>query len=84
MEMSNLRTNFKNSMTSGFPEVLQVRCVRGSYPERLLKSRKDYQYESKYDAPETFSDDQLYITFELRNAGQQLETFVLKYINLPL
>lgn len=76
MELSSLR-NGKDFMTKGFVEVLNVRCVQGSYPEHLIDFWELYRdnHVSENDHPEIFGDDQLYIVLELANAGQDLEAF---------
>lgn len=76
MELSALRTG-KDYQTSGFVEVLNVRCVEGRYPEHLLNLWDLYRenFGTENDSPEIFEDDQLYIVLELANAGQDLEAF---------
>lgn len=76
LQLSSLR-NDKEYMTSSFAEVVQVRCVQGRYPNHLIDLWELYRdnYQTENDNPEIFSDDQLYIVFELANGGQDLEAF---------
>lgn len=77
MELSSLRSKEKDYMTSGFVEVLNVRCVQGRYPEHLIDYWELYRdnHDTENDHPEIFNDDQLYIVLELANGGQDLEAF---------
>lgn len=76
LQLSSLR-NDKEYMTSSFAEVVQVRCVQGRYPNHLIDLWELYRdnYQTENDHPEIFTDDQLYIVFELANGGQDLEAF---------
>lgn len=76
MELSNLK-NDSEFMTSGFVDVVNVRCVKGKYPEHLIDLWELYRdnHETENDHPEVFSESQLYIVLELANGGQDLEAF---------
>jgi serine/threonine-protein kinase haspin len=76
MELSGLR-NGKEHSTDGFVNVKRVTCVQGAYPQHLIDLWELYRdnYGTDNDHPEVFSDDQLYIVFELCNAGRDLEAF---------
>lgn len=78
-ELSNLRYSGENR-TAGFVEVLNVRLVEGRYPEHLIDLWKTYADNrgTENDSPSLFDDDQLYVVFELANAGADLEAFVFK------
>lgn len=78
-ELSALRSN-KINFTTGFVEVANVRLVEGSYPRHLLKLWDEYddQKDSENDRPDVFDSDQLYIVFELKNCGIDLEAHVFK------
>lgn len=78
-ELSSLRYGEKNR-TAGFVEVLHVRLVEGRYPRHLLDLWDDYDTRqvSENDRPDVFSDDQLYVVFELANCGSDLEAHVFK------
>lgn len=82
MELSDLK-NGKDFMTSGFVDVVKVRCVKGRYPNHLIELWELYRdnYGTDNDHPEIFDDEQLYIVFELANAGQDLEAF--NFANAP-
>jgi serine/threonine-protein kinase haspin len=81
MELSNLR-NGKQNVTDGFVNVKSVKCVKGSYPQHLLDEWEVYNDSSlkgsENDNPEIFTDDQLYVVFELCNAGLDVEAFQFK------
>lgn len=76
LQLSSLRHD-KEYMTSSFTEVVKVRCVQGRYPDHLIDLWELYRdnYQTENDHPEIFTDDQLYIVFELANGGQDLEAF---------
>lgn len=76
MELSNLK-NDNDFMTSGFVDVVNVRCVKGKYPEHLIDLWELYRdnHETENDHPEIFQESQLYIVLELANGGQDLEAF---------
>lgn len=79
-ELSNLR-NSKDYSTGGFAEVLNVRLVEGRYPSHLIDLWQAYANCTKgteNDDPTVFDDDQLYVVFELANAGYDLEAFIFK------
>lgn len=81
MELSGLRNGKENS-TDGFVKVKRVTCVKGSYPQHILDEWENYNDSSlkgsENDNPEIFDDDQLYIVFELCNAGLDLEAYQFK------
>lgn len=76
-ELSNLRFKKHNS-TNAFNEVQQVKCVQGSYPQRLLDLWDLFEevQGSENDCPELFPSDQLFIILQLANGGKDLESFV--------
>ncbi|CAO1394738.1 unnamed protein product [Diamesa tonsa] len=76
MELSSLR-NGKDFMTNGFVNVKKITCVQGVYPAHLIDLWELYRDNSdtENDHPDVFLDDQLFIVFELANAGQDLEAF---------
>lgn len=78
-ELSGLRHD-KEYRTSGFVEVLNVRLVEGRYPTHLLDLWEEYKDRNgtENDDPDVFTDDQLYVVFELANGGLDLEAFVFK------
>lgn len=79
VELSGLRHN-QDCSTDGFVNVKRVTCVKGAYPQHLIDEwelfRDNRPEGSENDHPEIFSDDQLYIVFELCNGGRDLEAFV--------
>lgn len=79
MELSALR-NGKENVTDGFVNVKRVTCVKGAYPQHLLDEWEEYNDSSlkgsENDNPEIFDEDQLYIVFELCNAGLDLEVII--------
>lgn len=78
MELTALRNGNQN-VTDGFVNVKRVTCVKGAYPQHLIDQweifNDSYMKGSENDHPEVFDDDQLYIVFELCNAGIDLEAF---------
>ncbi|KAG5682986.1 hypothetical protein PVAND_012300 [Polypedilum vanderplanki] len=81
MELSDLR-NDKVNLTDGFVRVKRVTCVKGVYPQHLLDEWEKFNDStlkgSENDNPEIFDEDQVYIVFELYNAGVDLEAFQFK------
>ena len=81
MELSGLRNGSVN-VTDGFVNVKRVTCVKGVYPQHLIEEWEIYNDSclrgSENDHPEIFGEDQLYIVFELCNAGIDLEAFQFK------
>lgn len=75
-ELCNLR-NGRDFNTSGFVQLLRVRCVRGCYPEHLIDQWELFRDNrgTENDDPEEFGPDQLYIVLEQENAGVDLEAF---------
>lgn len=75
--MSNLRYNKCNS-TNAFNEVQRIKCVQGSYPQRLLDLWDLFEevQGSENDCPEIFPSNQLFIILQLANGGRDLESFV--------
>jgi serine/threonine-protein kinase haspin len=82
MELSNLRNGSEN-ITDGFVNVKRVTCVKGVYPQHLIDEwdiyNDSYLKRSENENPEIFGEDQLYIVFELCNAGIDLEAFQFKH-----
>ena len=76
MELSSLR-NDKDYVTNGFVELIDVRCIKGQYPDHLIDKWDLYEenHGSDNDRPDVFKEDQLYIVLELANAGKDLEAF---------
>jgi serine/threonine-protein kinase haspin len=78
IELSNLRQQSERTCrTNGFVEVKRVSCVQGKYPEYMMELWELYRDNAgtENDHPEIFDDQQIYIVFELANAGQDLEAF---------
>lgn len=80
IELSDLRNGLDFS-TSGFVEVKCIRCVRGRYPDHLIRHWEEYAKKkiSENDHPKMFPDDQIFIVIELANAGVDMEAF--KFVN---
>lgn len=82
MELSGLRNGSKN-ITEGFVNVKRVTCVKGAYPQHLIDEweiyNDSYLKGSENDHPEIFGEDQLYVVFELCNAGFDLEAYQFKH-----
>jgi serine/threonine-protein kinase haspin len=79
-ELSALR-NDKENRSAGFVEVLSAHCVEGRYPDHLCALWKEYRDNrgtENDDPKEVFSDDQLYVVFELANCGLDLEAYQFK------
>ncbi|XP_059617551.1 serine/threonine-protein kinase haspin homolog [Phlebotomus argentipes] len=78
-ELSKLK-NGQEYRTAGFVDLVNVRCVQGSYPEHLVDLWELYRDNqgTDNDHPEIFDHDQLYIVLELGNGGQDLEAFNFK------
>lgn len=78
-ELSALRHGEANR-SAGFVEVINVRLVEGRYPSHLLDLWDDFDTRlgSENDRPDAFTDDQLYVVFELANCGIDLEAHVFK------
>ncbi|XP_043471396.1 hybrid signal transduction histidine kinase M isoform X2 [Leptopilina heterotoma] len=81
-ELHDLRFNDKYN-TSSFVEVKNIKCIMGKYPTKLIEHWKTYDNEKKSenDCPSMFENDQLYISLELGNGGQDLEAFVFQNAN---
>ncbi|CAG9854776.1 unnamed protein product [Phyllotreta striolata] len=75
-ELSNLR-NHERNRTMAFTEIQKIQCVRGKYPEALIELWDEFQetYGSKNDCPDMFADDQLYVIFQMKYGGRDLESF---------
>lgn len=82
MELSGLRNGSENK-TDGFVNVKRVTCVKGAYPQHLIEAWEIFNDSSlkgsENDHPEVFGEDQLYIVFELCNAGIDLEAYQFKH-----
>lgn len=78
-ELSSLRHGSENCST-GFVEVLNVRLIEGRYPAHMIDLWNEYdtRRQSENDCPDVFDDDQLYVVFELANAGHDLEAYCFK------
>ncbi|XP_044004020.1 MATH and LRR domain-containing protein PFE0570w [Aphidius gifuensis] len=78
-ELHKLRFN-DNYKTSGFCEVKSIKCLIGKYPNKLIDLWNKYDEEktSENDCPSMFTDEQLYISLELGNGGQDLEAFIFQ------
>ncbi|XP_011190682.2 serine/threonine-protein kinase haspin homolog [Zeugodacus cucurbitae] len=78
IELANLRkcVDAKN-FTSGFVNVKKAACVKGQYPEHLIKLWESFDKDkgSENDHPDIFDDTQKYIVLELEFCGRDLESF---------
>uniref|UniRef100_A0A672LSM2 Serine/threonine-protein kinase haspin n=1 Tax=Sinocyclocheilus grahami TaxID=75366 RepID=A0A672LSM2_SINGR len=61
--------------TDGFIGLNNLHCVRGRYPEALLKAwdKFDRQKGSENDRPDFFDDEQLFLILEFEFGGSDLE-----------
>uniref|UniRef100_A0A671LWS9 Serine/threonine-protein kinase haspin n=1 Tax=Sinocyclocheilus anshuiensis TaxID=1608454 RepID=A0A671LWS9_9TELE len=61
--------------TDGFIGLNNLHCVRGHYPEALLKAwdKFDRQKGSENDRPDFFDDEQLFLILEFEFGGSDLE-----------
>ncbi|XP_058631753.1 serine/threonine-protein kinase haspin-like isoform X2 [Onychostoma macrolepis] len=73
-ELSSLNTKEFNK-TDGFIGLNNLHCVRGCYPEALLKAwdKFDCQKGSENDRPDFFDDEQLFLILEFEFGGSDLE-----------
>ncbi|XP_066574179.1 uncharacterized protein haspin isoform X2 [Amia ocellicauda] len=73
-ELSSLSGLERNS-TDGFITLNNLHCVRGSYPELLLKAwdKFDKQKTSENDRPDFFEEDQIFLILEFEFGGSDLE-----------
>ncbi|XP_060114837.1 serine/threonine-protein kinase haspin [Heteronotia binoei] len=64
-----------DNQTPGFISLYSVHCVRGAYPEHLLKAWDEYDRlrESENDRPDFFGDQQLFMVLEFVFGGTDLE-----------
>ncbi|XP_023223464.1 serine/threonine-protein kinase haspin-like [Centruroides sculpturatus] len=74
--LSSLSSNEINR-TSGFTQVSKVSCVSGPIPEYLRTARKMYNLRKKSTTkcPNEFPDDQIFIVYKMKYAGQQITSF---------
>lgn len=82
MELTALRNGSQN-VTDGFVNVKRVNCVKGVYPQHLIEQWEIFNDShfsgSENDHPEVFDENQLYVVFELCNAGIDLEAYQFKH-----
>ncbi|XP_016111219.1 uncharacterized protein [Sinocyclocheilus grahami] len=73
-ELSSLDTKEFNK-TDSFIGLNNLHCVRGCYPEALLKAwdKFDRQKGSENDRPDFFDDEQLFLILEFEFGGSDLE-----------
>uniref|UniRef100_A0A8C1WVU3 Serine/threonine-protein kinase haspin n=2 Tax=Cyprinus carpio TaxID=7962 RepID=A0A8C1WVU3_CYPCA len=73
-ELSSLNTKEFNK-TDSFIGLNNLHCVRGRYPEALLKAwdKFDRQKGSENDRPDFFDDEQLFLILEFEFGGSDLE-----------
>ncbi|XP_050970675.1 uncharacterized protein LOC127168133 [Labeo rohita] len=73
-ELSSLNTKEINK-TDGFIGLNNLHCVRGRYPDDLLKAwdKFDRQKGSENDRPDFFDDEQLFLILEFEFGGSDLE-----------
>ncbi|XP_067260851.1 uncharacterized protein haspin isoform X1 [Chanodichthys erythropterus] len=73
-ELSSLNIKEINK-TDGFIGLNNLHCVRGRYPEALLKAwdKFDHQKGSENDRPDFFDDEQLFLILEFEFGGSDLE-----------
>ncbi|KAK7161866.1 hypothetical protein R3I94_004510 [Phoxinus phoxinus] len=73
-ELSSLNLKEINK-TDGFIGLNNLHCVRGRYPEALLKAwdKFDRQKGSENDRPDFFDDEQLFLILEFEFGGSDLE-----------
>ncbi|XP_067297794.1 uncharacterized protein haspin [Pseudorasbora parva] len=73
-ELSSLNIKEMNK-TDGFIGLNNLHCVRGCYPEALLKAwdKFDRQKGSENDRPDFFDDEQLFLILEFEFGGSDLE-----------
>ncbi|XP_077167540.1 serine/threonine-protein kinase haspin [Paroedura picta] len=72
--------------TSGFIKLHSVHCVRGAYPDHLLKAWDEYDRlrESENDRPDFFGDQQLFMVLEFEFGGTDLENMRNRQLNSVL
>ncbi|KAG1925059.1 serine/threonine-protein kinase haspin [Pimephales promelas] len=73
-ELSSLNIKEINK-TDGFIGLNNLHCVRGCYPEALLKAWDEFdcQKGSENDRPDFFDDEQLFLILEFEFGGSDLE-----------
>ncbi|XP_055061405.2 uncharacterized protein haspin [Misgurnus anguillicaudatus] len=73
-ELSSLNLKEINK-TDGFIGLNNLHCVRGRYPEALLKAwdKFDSQKGSENDRPDFFDDEQMFLILEFEFGGSDLE-----------
>nr|XP_021330260.1 serine/threonine-protein kinase haspin isoform X1 [Danio rerio]XP_021331582.1 serine/threonine-protein kinase haspin isoform X1 [Danio rerio] len=73
-ELSSLNLKEFNK-SDGFIGLNNLHCVRGCYPEALLKAwdKFDHQKGSENDRPDFFDDEQLFLILEFEFGGSDLE-----------
>ncbi|XP_078727653.1 serine/threonine-protein kinase haspin isoform X2 [Lampetra fluviatilis] len=75
-QLSNLHEGEQNQ-SENFIKLNSLRCLQGSYPDRLLEAWNEF-HENKIsdnDCPDFFTDSQLFIVFEFEDGGTSLETY---------
>ncbi|KAH8272145.1 hypothetical protein KR018_002186 [Drosophila ironensis] len=78
-KMHSLRTNDKN-VTNGFANLNKVTIVKGKYPKHLIKLWECYDDEntSENDHPKIFDENQIFLIFELKYAGNDMSHYAFK------
>nr|XP_032819132.1 serine/threonine-protein kinase haspin isoform X4 [Petromyzon marinus] len=67
----------EHHQSENFIKLNGLRCLQGSYPDRLLEAWNEF-HENKLsdnDCPNFFTDSQLFIVFEFEDGGTSLETY---------
>ncbi|KAJ8399330.1 hypothetical protein AAFF_G00413680 [Aldrovandia affinis] len=84
-ELSSLDAK-ENNKTNGFIGLINLHCVRGSYPKLLLSAwdKFDKQRGSENDRPDFFEEDQLFLILEFEFGGSDLESMAGKLSSLAL
>lgn len=82
----SLLTEEEDNQTSGFISLYSVHCVRGAYPEHLLKAWDEYDRlrESENDRPDFFGGQQLFMVLEFEFGGTDLENMRNRQLNSVL
>ncbi|XP_028657607.2 uncharacterized protein haspin [Erpetoichthys calabaricus] len=82
-ELSSLKER-KHNRSDGFITLHSLHCVKGSYPEPLLKAWDafDKERQSENDRPDFFGNDQLFLVLEFEFGGSDLENMQKKLPSL--
>ncbi|XP_041127658.1 uncharacterized protein LOC121327584 [Polyodon spathula] len=84
-ELSNL-SKMEENRTEGFITLLDLHCVKGLYPEPLLKAwdKFDKWKNSENDRPDCFEQDQLFLILVFEFGGTDLENMQSKLSSLAV